>query len=89
MARRTIADGLSGRERALLTLAFIGLAAPLMPIPGDHPARIAVHFRHAGMAAPQRFAAPGDASLCAILAAALSFQDRATGGFTRVDCGPS
>ena len=88
MARRTIADALSGRERAFLTLAFIGLAAPLMPIPGDHPARIAVQFRHTGMASPRRCAASGDASLCAVLAAALSFQDRANGGFTRVDCGP-
>jgi len=88
MPRRTLADGLSGYERVLLTLALIGLAAPLTPIPGDHPARIAVQFRHPGMAAPRRFAAPGDASLCTILAAALSFQDRASGGFTRVDCGP-
>lgn len=88
MARRTLADGLSGRERALLTLAFIGLAAPLMPIPGDHPARIAVHFRHAGMAAPRRFAAPGDASLCAIMKASLSFGDPAKGSFTQVNCSP-
>lgn len=88
MARRTLADGLSAYERALLALAFIGLAAPLMPIPGDHPARIAVQFRHAGMAKPQRFAAPGDASLCAITQASLSFGDPAKGSFTQVDCGP-
>lgn len=88
MARRTLADGLSGCERALLTLAFIGLAAPLMPVPGDHPARIAVQFRRAGMAAPQRFAARTEASICAIMRASLSFGDPAKGGFTRVDCGP-
>lgn len=88
MARRTIADALSGCERALLTLAFIGLAAPLMPIPGDHPARIAVHFRHAGMAVPRRFAARTDASICAIVRASLSFGDPAKGSFTQVDCGP-
>jgi hypothetical protein len=41
------------------------------------------------MATPRRFAARTEASICAILAAALSFQDRVTGGFTRVDCGPS
>ena len=88
MARRTIVNGLSGYERALLILAFIGLAAPWMPIPGDHPTRIAVQFRHAGMAAPQRFAAPGDASLCAITQASLSFGDPAKGSFTQVNCRP-
>jgi hypothetical protein len=87
MARRTIADGLSGYERALLTLAFLGLAAPLMPIPGDHPARITVHFRHAGMTAPRRFAARTEASICAIMRTSLSFADPAEDSFTQVDCG--
>ena len=88
LARRMVATGLSARECAFLTLAFIGLAAPFMPVPGDHATRIAVHFRHVGATAARRFAAEGDASLCAVLAAALSFHDHASGSFTRIDCGP-
>jgi len=88
LAKRMIATGLSPRERAFLTLAFIGLTAPFMPVPGDHATRIAVQFRRPGMIAARAFDARTEASICTLMRTTLSFGNPPRGIFTRIDCGP-
>ena len=68
-------------------LAFLGLALPFIPLPGDQATRIAVEFRTAEMAAPRSFTARTTGNICYALAAAMAYDDPANGRFTRIDCG--
>ena len=86
-SHRLIGDGRRCRDSAFALLALAGLAAPFMPIPGDHPTRIAVHFRRPDMRKSAKFSALTDDSICEVFASTLSFDDAAEGAFTRVDCG--
>jgi hypothetical protein len=84
----SIATGFDGRLAAGSLLVFLGLALPFIPIPGDRTTGIVVQFRTAGMAEPASFAASTTSSICHALAASMAYEDPASGGFTRIDCGP-
>jgi len=76
-----------GRGEIALSLAvLLGLALPLMPIPGDAPAHMEVRFRAAGARATHAFATRTMWSACTVLAAALTYEDPTTGTFTRITC---
>ena len=80
--------GRSGiRDLLLGTLVLIPLALPFMPVPGDGAAHMKVHFRTAAMATPHYFATETSRSTCAIMAAALTYENPATGEYTHVACG--
>ncbi len=85
--RNTIAPGLDFRVAAGSLLVLFGLALPFLPVPGDRITRIAVEFRTADMAQPASFSARTKSSICRTLAAAMAYEDPASGGFTRIDCG--
>jgi hypothetical protein len=77
----------SGRSDRLVALAvLLVLALPLVPVPGDSRAVMAVSFRAPGTAAPRAFHAPTTASVCAVMARALAYDDPTTGNFTRITC---
>jgi hypothetical protein len=74
------------RDAAILLVIGLGLAVPFLPVPGDHMTDIAVRFRDAGMSVPHRFTGRTLESICRVLAATLSYDDRKGGDFTRFDC---
>jgi len=74
------------REFAWVALILVGLALPLLPIPGDALARMDVQFQRPGMSAPHAFSTRTLLSACSILAATLAFEDPKTGDFTRISC---
>jgi hypothetical protein len=76
----------TARAIALSLPVFLGLALPFLPVPGDGAARMHVHFHTAGMAAPRAFSATTTRSICAVMAAALAFENHETGAYTRVTC---
>lgn len=68
---------------------FVVLAAlvlPFLPVPGDGAARIKVHFRAATGETPHMLSAKTSSSLCAVMAAALAYENPETGSFTEVKC---
>lgn len=80
--------GRSGiRDLLVGALLLIPLALPFLPVPGDGAARMKVHFRTAAMAQPRHFSTETSRSTCAIMAAALTYENPATGEYTRVACG--
>lgn len=83
----SISSGFDYRLAAGSLLVLLGLALPFIPVPGNQTTRMAVRFRTEAMAKPKGFIADAPADVCAVLAAALAFEDRATGRFTRIDCG--
>jgi len=76
-----------GRLAAGSLLVFLGLALPFIPVAGDRITPIAVQFRTADMAAPASFTASTTKSICKLLAASMAYEDPASGGYTRIDCG--
>ncbi len=81
------ADRIFRRGDIVVALAVAaGLALPYLLLPGDSATRMAVRFHAPGMAAERSFAATTTRSACAILAAALEYEDHATGNFTHVTC---
>jgi hypothetical protein len=83
----SIATRLDGRVAAASLLGFLGLALPFIPVPGDRITPIAVEFRTADMATPASFTASTRTSICVVLAASMAYEDPASGGYTRIDCG--
>ena len=84
--RRGVERSWGRSEVALSLVALAALALPLMPIPGDTPAQMEVRFHTADMKAPRVFVTSTMWSACRILAAALTYDDPATGSFTRITC---
>ena len=87
MHGNSISSGFDYRLAAGSLLVLFGLVLPFIPVPGDQSTRMAVRFRTEAMAKPKGFIADAPADICAVLAAALAYDDRASGRFTRIDCG--
>ena len=88
MARgSSIATGFDYRLAAGSLLAFLGLALPFVPFPGDRIAPIAVEFRRAAMVEPTSFTGQTSGTICHMLAATMAFEDAASGHYARIDCG--
>jgi hypothetical protein len=73
-------------EIATLLLVLIGLMLPIVPLPGDAMSRMDVQFRLEGMRNNHRFGTHLPRSVCAALAATLTFRDAASGAFTDITC---
>lgn len=76
----------NGWEPTLSFIVFLGLALPFLPLPGDGMTRMEVHFRTGEMRRPHSFSADTKRSICQVMSAALAFEDRATGEYTRITC---
>lgn len=74
-------------EAGLAFLVAVGLAIPFVPVPGEHPTRIAVRFQTADMTRPGSFIAHTSSNICHVLAALLSYEDPTTGEFVQINCG--
>jgi hypothetical protein len=62
------------------------LALPFLPFPGDGAAHMKVNFRTGTGEPPHVLSTETSSSLCAVMAAALSYEDPSTGTFTEVKC---
>jgi len=87
MRESPISSGFDYRLAVGSFVVLFGLALPFIPLPGDHMTRMAVRFRTEAMAVPKGFTAYTPANICAVLAAAMAYEDQASGHFTRIDCG--
>jgi hypothetical protein len=76
----------SFNDIAVVALVLAALAVPVMHLVSD-AARMHINFRSAEMAKPQTFTTDTSRSTCALMAAALGYENPETGAFTRVDCG--
>lgn len=76
----------SFHDVAAVALILAALALPVMHLVSD-AARMHIKFRSAEMAKPQSFTTDTSRSTCALMAAALGYENPDTGAFTRVDCG--
>jgi hypothetical protein len=74
-------------EACLAFVVVLGLALPFLPIPGEHPTRIAVRFRTSEMPRPGSFVVETSSSICYVLSSLLSYHDRVTGQFVQINCG--
>lgn len=74
-------------EAGLALLVAVGLAIPFVPVPGEHPTRIAVRFRTSDMPRPGSFIVHTSSNICHVLAALLSYEDPTTGEFVQINCG--
>ena len=74
-------------EASLALLVAASLAVPFVPIPGEHPTRIAVRFQTSDMPRPGSFTVHTSSNICRVLSALLSYEDATTGEFVRIDCG--
>jgi hypothetical protein len=74
--------------REVVAAAFVvsALALPFASTLWDGAARMNVRFRTSDMPAPQAFATDTSRSVCAVMAATLSYEDPSTGEYTHVDC---
>jgi hypothetical protein len=76
----------SFHDIAAVALVLAALAVPVMHLVSD-AARMHIKFRTPDMAKPQTFTTDTSRSTCALMAAALAYENPDTGAFTRVDCG--
>ena len=76
----------NSRDVGLSLLVLLALAMPFVRLPADHKARIVVHFNAPGMRAPHVFSALTTASICAVMASTLAYEDPESGNYTRVRC---
>jgi hypothetical protein len=76
----------SFRDLAAGVLILGTLALPFLPFPGDGSARMKVHFRTSDTEHPRAFSTETSRSLCLVMAAALTYENRDSGTFTRVAC---
>jgi hypothetical protein len=74
------------RDVAAAVLVTGALALPFLPFPGDGAARMKVHFRTADAEHARAFTTETSRSLCLVMAAALTYENRDSGTFTRVAC---
>src|SRR5262249_55085480 len=73
-------------DAAAIALVVAALALPVMHLISD-ASRMHIKFRSPDMAKPQTFTTDTSRSTCALMAAALAYENPDTGAFTRVDCG--
>ena len=76
----------SFRDVAAGVLVVATLALPFLPFPGDGAARMKVHFRTSDTEHARAFTTETSRSLCLVMAAALTYENRDSGTFTRVAC---
>jgi len=77
----------TARDVAAAAFILAALALPvLIPLPGSDAARMQVRFRTGEMTTAKDFSTVTSLSACTVMAAALSFEDRDTGEYTRVAC---
>ena len=74
------------RDTATGLLVVLALALPFLQLPGDSVARMKVHFRADKGEAPRVLSTETSSSLCAVMAAALSYDNPNTGAYTQVNC---
>ncbi|HXY98963.1 MAG TPA: hypothetical protein VEI03_03115 [Stellaceae bacterium] len=74
------------RDLAAGVFVTLALALPFLHLPGDGAARMKVHFRSDDGGRARVLSTETSRSLCTVMAAALSYDDPATGAFTRVNC---
>ncbi len=75
------------RDQLLSAVVFLALAVPLVPVPGDGPARVNVRFQASGMSRPHSFHAQTKRSTCEVVAMVLAYDNPDTGEYTRITCG--
>jgi hypothetical protein len=75
------------RDLAAGLFVAFALALPFLQLPGDGAARMKVHFRGEDGGAARVLSTETSRSLCAAMAAALSYGNPDTGAFTQVNCG--
>ena len=76
----------SFHDIAAVALVLAALAVPVMHLLSD-ASRMHIKFRTPDMAKSQTFTTDTSRSTCALMAAALAYENPDTGAFTRVDCG--
>lgn len=81
-----LGKGSGARDMIIATLLLLVLALPFLPIPGDGATQMRVHFRTGDMAQPRDFTTETSRSICTVMAAALTYEDPATGEYARVAC---
>ena len=80
------AKGSGASDMIIGTLLLLVLALPFVPIPGDGATRMRVHFRTGEMTHPRDFTTETSRSICTVMAAALTYEDRDTGEYAQVAC---
>lgn len=76
------------RDATAALIVAASLALPFLPLPGDGTARMKVDFRIPGDKKPQLVLTETTRSVCAVMAAALAYDNPQTGAFTRINCQP-
>ena len=76
----------NARDIALSLLVLLGLALPFLPVPGDGTTRMHVLFHTDAMNHPRDFSVTTTRSVCELMAAALAFENRQAGTYTRISC---
>jgi hypothetical protein len=74
------------RDLVLSLAVFVGLALPLVPVPGDGLTRVDVRFRTGDMAGPHAFSVETKRSTCQVIEKVLAFENPETGEFAQVSC---
>jgi hypothetical protein len=74
------------RDAAAAILVVLALALPVARILADGAAQMKVHFRTSEMERPSHFTADTSQSVCAVMAVALTYENRDTGEYTHVAC---
>ena len=74
------------RDAAAGVIVLTALALPILPRVVDGAARMHVHFRTGDMEKPRVFTTDTSRDVCAVMAAALTYEDSKTGDYTRVAC---
>lgn len=74
-------------EAGLALAVAAGLALPFVPVPREHPTRIAVRFWSQDMARPASFIVHTSSNICYVLSRLVSYRNPATGEFVQIDCG--
>lgn len=86
ISKLTGEERLNWSERSLVAFVALSLALPFAPIPGDDITQMKVTGRSDGSVEPVKARTQAPLSVCAVLAFSLSYEDPATGGYTRVAC---
>ncbi|HWE75045.1 MAG TPA: hypothetical protein VG328_17930 [Stellaceae bacterium] len=73
-------------EATLALIVLVGLAAPFVRVPGEHPTRIAVRFQTADMPRPTGFTVHISSSICYVMRSLLSYQEPSGGEFVQIAC---
>jgi len=76
----------TARDIAAGTFVLAALTLPLVPLPGGNPAQMQVQYRTSEMAKAKDFSTTTSHSACTVMAAALSYENRDTGEYTRIAC---